>query len=210
VAPNTDPITPARARTRRAVLTAAARVFADRGFHGASMQAIADEAGYTQGAIYANFGGKAELFLAVVDDRIHTQTEQVETELASSQAHDRLDRATAVGRERLSDEDRERQALLWLEFLLYVVREEPELRTAVARRYQVADEATERMLLTIFPALEEPDADAASQLALVHSLLFEGLKVRLLADPDLLSSEDAAALIERTMSAVGSALLEHD
>jgi AcrR family transcriptional regulator len=209
MARNADPITPARARTRRAVLAAAARVFADRGFHGASMQVIAEEAGYTQGAIYANFGGKAELFLAVVDDRIDTQAAEIGSVLAGSEEADRLGRANAVGRERLSGDDRERQVLLGLEFLLYVVRDEPTLRAALAERYLAADEATRRMLRTAIPALADGDAEVVNELALVHSLLFEGLQVRLLADPDLLATQDAAALIERTMDAVGSAFLEN-
>ena len=54
--------------TRRRLLDAAAEVFARRGFHGASVEDIAAHAGFTQGALYANFAGKEGLFLAVIDD----------------------------------------------------------------------------------------------------------------------------------------------
>src|SRR3712207_9140043 len=47
-----------RSRTREELLAAATRVFAARGFGGASIDEVAAEAGYTSGAIYANFAGK--------------------------------------------------------------------------------------------------------------------------------------------------------
>ena len=43
------------------------RVFLRRGFHGASLDETAEEAGYTTGAVYSNFKGKDDLFLAVLD-----------------------------------------------------------------------------------------------------------------------------------------------
>jgi len=56
-----------RQQTRTALLDAAAEVFAKRGFAGASLDDIADAAGYTRGAIAFNFGSKEDLFLAVVE-----------------------------------------------------------------------------------------------------------------------------------------------
>jgi AcrR family transcriptional regulator len=54
-------------QTRSQLLEAAQRVFLRDGFHGASLDAIAEEAGYTTGAVYSNFRGKDDLFLAVLD-----------------------------------------------------------------------------------------------------------------------------------------------
>ena len=69
--------TPARRRelTRTALLDAAAHVFGQRGFDGASLEEIAETAGYTRGAIYKNFDSKEDLFLAVLDRRIAAQLE---------------------------------------------------------------------------------------------------------------------------------------
>ena len=53
-------------RTRQALLEAAYQQFVQRGFHAASMRAIADGAGITPGGIYNHFAGKDELFAAVV------------------------------------------------------------------------------------------------------------------------------------------------
>jgi AcrR family transcriptional regulator len=57
----------AKQRTQDRLIAAAREVFLDRGFHAASVSEIADQAGYTTGAIYSNFGGKDELFLAMLD-----------------------------------------------------------------------------------------------------------------------------------------------
>jgi AcrR family transcriptional regulator len=58
-------------RTRGDLLEAARRVFERHGFHRASLDEIAEEAGYTKGAVYSHFaGGKDELFLAVLDRHI--------------------------------------------------------------------------------------------------------------------------------------------
>ena len=58
-----------RALTRSALLDAAEHVFAERGFQAAALDEIADEAGFTRGAIYSNFRGKEDLFLAVMGRR---------------------------------------------------------------------------------------------------------------------------------------------
>jgi len=58
-----EPWTPERRRqrTREALLDAATTVFAQRGFHGASLDEIAETAGYTRGAIYKYFADKEQL-----------------------------------------------------------------------------------------------------------------------------------------------------
>ena len=55
--------------TRQILLDAAEEVFARKGLTGASLEEIADAAGFTRGAIYSQFGAKEKLFLAVVDRR---------------------------------------------------------------------------------------------------------------------------------------------
>lgn len=52
----------------RRLVTAAAEVFAERGYEGAGVQEIARRAGLTTGAIYSRFSGKAELLAAAVSD----------------------------------------------------------------------------------------------------------------------------------------------
>ena len=56
----------AKERTRQELVAAAARVFARKGFAGASLEEIAEAAGYSTGAVYYNFAGKEELFLELI------------------------------------------------------------------------------------------------------------------------------------------------
>lgn len=55
---------------RRALVDAAAEVFAEEGYSGARVQSIAERAGLTTGAIYNRFSGKSELLLEALD--LHT------------------------------------------------------------------------------------------------------------------------------------------
>ncbi|MCG6956706.1 MAG: TetR/AcrR family transcriptional regulator [Gemmatimonadetes bacterium] len=70
----------ARRQTRERLLDAAGDVFKRLGYNGASLEAIAETAGYTKGAIYSNFETKADLFKALVDrhrdEEIATQSNQ--------------------------------------------------------------------------------------------------------------------------------------
>jgi len=54
-------------QTREALVFAARAVFAQDGYHGANLELIARDAGFSKGAVYSNFDGKAALFLAVMD-----------------------------------------------------------------------------------------------------------------------------------------------
>ena len=57
-----------RARTRTQLLEAAARVYARRGFDGATLDEVAEVAGFTKGAVYDHFGytGKAAIRLSSI------------------------------------------------------------------------------------------------------------------------------------------------
>lgn len=57
-------------RNRSLVLEAARRVFLERGYGGATVDAIADEAGFTKGVVYSQFAGKPDLLLALLQERV--------------------------------------------------------------------------------------------------------------------------------------------
>ena len=63
----------AQAQTRAAILDAAARVFSERGFIGASVEAITEAAGYSRGAFYSNFESKEQLFAELLQERVYTR-----------------------------------------------------------------------------------------------------------------------------------------
>src|SRR3954465_12295497 len=56
-----------RAETRERLLAAAAELFAERGIEGSSVDAIAERAERTSGAIYDHFGGKPGLLFALLE-----------------------------------------------------------------------------------------------------------------------------------------------
>ena len=67
-----------KAQTRARLLEAAARVYARRGFSGATLDEVAAEAGFTKGAVYGHFGSKENLLLALMDEHLARQiAEQV-------------------------------------------------------------------------------------------------------------------------------------
>jgi AcrR family transcriptional regulator len=62
-----------RARTRTQLLEAAARVYARRGFESATLDEVAEEAGFTKGAVYDHFGSKEKLLFALLDEYLSVQ-----------------------------------------------------------------------------------------------------------------------------------------
>lgn len=55
---------------RQQILAAARHLFAEHDFYGTSIEAVAREAGVARPLVYELFGGKSELFVAVVDDAV--------------------------------------------------------------------------------------------------------------------------------------------
>ncbi|MGH9207133.1 MAG: TetR/AcrR family transcriptional regulator, partial [Acidimicrobiales bacterium] len=124
---------------------AAAQVFARRGFHGASLDEIAEGAGFTRGAIYSNFGGKEDLFLAVLDHHNATTLD------AFSAAFDRAGGVGVVGAaetaalwHEIMVPDRDWLALT-LEFRLYALRN-PEVKERFAAWARSSQEGVARFI----------------------------------------------------------------
>ncbi|MCL4423113.1 MAG: TetR/AcrR family transcriptional regulator [Actinobacteria bacterium] len=65
--------------TRNSLVQAAATLFAQRGFSASSVDEIAAIAGLTKGAVYSNFEGKADLALAVLEDRLDRPLRKIAT-----------------------------------------------------------------------------------------------------------------------------------
>jgi AcrR family transcriptional regulator len=121
-------------QTRSELVDAARRVFLERGFHGASLEDISLEAGYTTGAVYSRFGGKDALFLAVLDDHIERRLRRyVEAADAApdfeSAGRQMLRAAVAAGSEEPG------WTPLLMEFWTHAARRE-ELRVAVLERHE--------------------------------------------------------------------------
>ncbi len=76
-----------RSATRARLLDAALDVFAEKGLHGASVDDLAEAAGFTKGALYSNFATKEEVFGAVIDEQGHRMIAVVR-EVMASHAHE--------------------------------------------------------------------------------------------------------------------------
>ncbi len=113
-----------QAHTRHRLIEAAKSAFREHGFYRASADGLAASAGFTRGALYANFDGKEGLFLAVLDQEVSARR----TVLAQSE-----DLETAARRYRtLLDED-PGWTLALLEFTIHAARH-PELAEQLTTR----------------------------------------------------------------------------
>ena len=65
--PNQTTVTRRREATRERLLTAAMEVFAEKGFHGASVEQICERAGFTRGAFYSNFAAVDDLVIELYE-----------------------------------------------------------------------------------------------------------------------------------------------
>src|SRR6266511_4083373 len=81
-----------QAHTRSCLMKSAAKVFTRRGLQQASIDEVAEEAGFTKGAFYANFASKEELFLAMLDERFAQRLEEIERVLTSDASTEEMAR----------------------------------------------------------------------------------------------------------------------
>nr|BBH89656.1 TetR family transcriptional regulator [Thermosporothrix sp. COM3] len=64
--------------TREQLLKAALRIFYEKGYNATTLEDIARAVGSTRGAVYWHFGGKAELFNAVIREQYHRAWEKLQ------------------------------------------------------------------------------------------------------------------------------------
>ena len=132
-------LTPERRRqlTRDALVAAAAEVFTAKGFHAASLDEIADAAGFTRGAIYSNFGSKEELLFAVYD-RLDDMSLAGMADAMDERGGDPVEDATAAAEVWSGLLGRSRDVIaLSLELRLYALRN-PEARERLVKLEQQA------------------------------------------------------------------------
>jgi AcrR family transcriptional regulator len=109
-----------QARTREQLMRSAASCFARLGFEGASVDEIAETAGFSRGAFYSNFADKDEIFLALLTRHLERDLRDFETVLATSDSFEAVvDKLAARYRELGGRAD---WCLLMAEFQLRVSR----------------------------------------------------------------------------------------
>jgi AcrR family transcriptional regulator len=115
--------------TRANLLEAARTVFSRRGFHAASLAEIAEEAGYSTGAVYSNFGGKDDLFLTMLDEQLAQSAREQSRSMREAENLEQAIRAAARELHGVAENDPARTPLT-IEFWIHAARK-PELRKRI-------------------------------------------------------------------------------
>lgn len=182
-------------RTRAELINAAGRVFARRGYHGASVEEVAAEAGYTTGAVYSNFTGKEELFLAVND---HELEKRLKDYHAVVDAVDSPQGAEQAAADRFGDfiRDDPEWPLLFFEFWAYGARNERLREEFVKQReaeVRIIAEAVASQTAAAGVELPLP----AEQVAVGIGALINGLAFERTLDPDSVPDELFGLILSR-------------
>lgn len=120
-----------RARTRGALLRAASTAFAEGGYDGSSLDAIAAAADLSKGAVYAHFETKRDLYLAVLSHVLDEAERRLEPVCQALRAAEFPDAAAA---RYFGDPSDPQHAAHITELWQMAVREEPVSRTLAAFR----------------------------------------------------------------------------
>jgi AcrR family transcriptional regulator len=197
-----EPLTQERRRqlTRDHLLAAAAQVFAERGFHGATLDEVARVAGFTKGAVYSNFKNKDDLFLALFKANYEREMAEIVKTLESSTvpAVNRLSDFVALVQKGEQDPN---SALLYLEFWLYAARH-PEARAQMAA---IDDEAVRSLaeLLRASRANDIAPLEDPERVAQVIEVLFHGIAFLRAMRPEVVDDELLTVAVEFVARGLG-------
>jgi AcrR family transcriptional regulator len=189
-------VRPTREDVRARVLGAAAEVFLEHGYHQASTSEIAARAGFTKGALYSNFGGKDDLFLALVEQEATARVEQlaVPSRPGAVTLDDLVDGLLALT---LGD----RAGRVFAEFRARAAQDEEVAARVAEVRARLGGSMAERLAAEVSAAglaLAVPAQEAATLLvALVNGLVLEQVGV----DRPLVSREALLRLVSGLVTA---------
>jgi AcrR family transcriptional regulator len=176
-------------------------VFARRGYHGASVEEIAREAGATTGALYSNFASKEDLFLKLFE-RIAAadvlEYAQVVSDGTSTEAEVRG--IADVWMQILHE--RPYYFPLVIEFWAYAIRE-PRLREPLAARFRAFDAVSAQLILA--GARQQGivlSDEFAERLGLIITSLGNGLALQKLLDPEAVPDETYGEMLTLIFSAL--------
>lgn len=171
-----------QAQTRALLVQAAARLFAREGYHRATLAGVAREAGFSTGAVYSNFAGKDDLFLAVYEMFIAGSAREVD--LASAEeaaAHEQARHAADQWMDRLARHPE--GFLLFVELWLQALRD-PARRADFGLRFAVMRDAVTRIVEHLADRHDLDLPMPAGRLAVGLRAFANGMALEKLADPD--------------------------
>jgi AcrR family transcriptional regulator len=187
-----------RSEQNRALLLDAARdVFLERGYQGATLEQIAERAGFTKGAVYSRFDGKADLFLALLGSRIDERARD-NRELVAGLVGDEAAAALIEHFSRIAGTDRD-WGLLVIEFRVHASRDE-----RLNARYAALHERTIDELGELFGAVYER-ADSKPplprrQMAEFLLAMGSGAQLEHAANPQALGGELMAGVLTEVLT----------
>jgi AcrR family transcriptional regulator len=182
----------AQQQTRERLIEAAAKVFARRGYHRATVGEIASEAGFTIGALYSNFSGKEDLFLAIADRQVEERVAEVEA-MAEAAEGEEPGRDAAEKLRAFLERDPD-WPLLFYEFWSLSVRN-PELQDELAKRRDAIRDALAETLERVATQLGFELRFPAPMLATAIAASLNGLAFERAADPEALPDEVFAEFV---------------
>ena len=178
-------------RNRALLLDAARRVFLTRGYYAATLEQIADEAGFSKGVVYSRFASKADMFLALLEDRIQERAAQNAAAAGQLARSGDLDALLDLAQQA------ERAApgwrLLVTEFRVHAARD-PELNRRYAALHARTVVGIARALVSISEGAGETLASPPRQLAELVLAIETGLALEQSANPDALGGPDLPVL----------------
>jgi AcrR family transcriptional regulator len=172
-----------QAETRSSLLRSATKLFCRHGLEGASVEDVAQDAGYTKGAFYSNFKNKEELFLVMMDDKFGAELERIDRLLAGTGEARTEANAAAEDFVRYVHSDPE-WPRLYFEFVAYAARND-EFRQELATRHRalrarLAD-VYQRWSSSVTDSPPVPIADIAA----MTDFMADGFLLDKLVDPEL-------------------------
>lgn len=185
-------------RTRERLLDAAALVFARRGIEAASLDEVAEAAGYTKGAIYSNFTSKTDLIAALMDRRITRQAAAAEVDFEGVTLEQGL--RTLDERSHAEGEAERDWAILATEFFLLSMRD-ARAQAVMAEQYERARTLTAGMLAAKYAEAGTVAPLPPRDLAIVIEAIGIGVTLQSLLDPESVPVDLAAKGIELILSA---------
>jgi AcrR family transcriptional regulator len=196
-----------RRDSRTEILAGALRVFARRGYREASVDEIAAEAGYSKGAVYWHFAGKAELLAALLEERADAPMRAMVALLEAAPVDVDMSVVASEAFARQMEDERD-AAQLEREYWALAIRD-PDLRERYVERQTQLRDAMARALEVRARHLGTPELGMpAEDVARVVMGIIGGLAVDELVEPgsvrpDLLGETLAliyAGLVTRSQS----------
>lgn len=172
-------------RTRKSLLKAAAQIFCQRGLEGASIDEVAQAAGFTKGAFYANFKSKEELFLVMLDEHFSQELERLDRALVGTEEpHEEARAAAAEFIHFASDQGWPK---LYFEFVAHAARNE-DFRQELATRHQAMRERLAEVFERWKDGLGVASALPLEQITAMMFFMADGFLIDRIVEPSL--SED--------------------